>query len=445
MRKLALIVMVTAALGGCAEKVVAPAAPVMPRHPELLYPRVPDATPPVDAELIEHGWRYLQADDLRNAERTFQEALRRQPGFHPAETGLGYINQLERDFKDAVAHFDLALKDAGEYVPALVGRGQALLQLQREGDALASFEAALKRDPTLQDLQGRIDVLRFRALQDNVARARAASDAGRWDEARAAYLQAISASPDSAFLHRDLGIVDRKAGDTAAALEHLRKALEIDPNDARAHAQIGGILADQNDYAGAVAEYEKAVLIDPAEVPNDVLVRARDRVALEKMPQEYRAIPSVPAVSRADVAALIGVRLPSLLARTRPRQVVVTDVRNNWAQQWILNVVRSGVMDTQPNYTFQPTARVRRGDMAQTVSRLLALVAAQNANRATPWEGATPKIADVPPAHLNYTAVSQAVASGVMPLQDGAFDLLRPVTGSEALQIVSRLETLAKP
>jgi tetratricopeptide (TPR) repeat protein len=240
-------------------------------------------------------------------------------------------------------------------------------------------------------------------------------------------------------------MVDRKAGDTAAALEHLRKALEIDPNDARAHAQIGGILEERNDIAGAIAEYEKAALIDPAEVPNDVLVRARDRVALEKMPQEYRAIPSVAAVSRADVAALIGVRLPSLLTRTRPRQVVVTDVRNNWAQQWILNVVQSGVMDTQPNYTFQPTARVRRGDMAQTVARLLALVAAQNANRARVWESATPNIADVPPAHLNYPAVSQAVASGVMPLQDGAFDLLRPVTGSEAVQIVSRLETLAKP
>jgi tetratricopeptide (TPR) repeat protein len=443
--RLALIVGVTAALVSCAEKVVAPAAPATPRHPELLYLRVPDGTLPVDAELIEHGWRYLQSDDLRNAERTFHEALKRQPGFHPAETGLGYIDQLERDFKEAVAHFDMALKNADGYVPALVSRGEALLQLQREGDALASFEAALKRDPTLKDLQGRIDVLRLRALQDNVERARGASEAGRWDEARAAYLQAISASPDSAFLYRDLGMVDRKAGDTAAALEHLRKALEIDPNDARAHAQIGGILEERNDIAGAIAEYEKAALIDPAEVPNDVLVRARDRVALEKMPQEYRAIPSVAAVSRADVAALIGVRLPSLLTRTRPRQVVVTDVRNNWAQQWILNVVQSGVMDTQPNYTFQPTARVRRGDMAQTVARLLALVAAQNANRARVWESATPNIADVPPAHLNYPAVSQAVASGVMSLQDGAFDLLRPVTGSEAVQIVSRLETLAKP
>ena len=56
----------------------------------------------------------------------------------------------------------------------------------------------------------------------------------------------------------------------------------------------------------------------------------------------------------------------------RRRPWVVTDVRGHWAQQWITNVVRAGVMDTQPNYTFQPNARVRRGDLAQTVSRVLA-------------------------------------------------------------------------
>ena len=59
----------------------------------------------------------------------------------------------------------------------------------------------------------------------------------------------------------------------------------------------------------------------------------------------------------------------AVIARARPRQSIVTDVRSHWAQQWILNVVRAGVMDTQPNYTFQPNARVRRGDLAQRGTR----------------------------------------------------------------------------
>jgi hypothetical protein len=101
-------------------------------------------------------------------------------------------------------------------------------------------------------------------------------------------------------------------------------------------------------------------------------------------------------------------------------------------------------MDTQPNYTFQPAARVRRGDLAHTVSRALALIAAQNPAAAERWKAAQVNIADVPPGHLSYPAVSQAVASGVMPLaEDGTFQLLRPVTGAEATEIVSRLESIA--
>ena len=42
-------------------------------------------------------------------------------------------------------------------------------------------------------------------------------------------------------------------------------------------------------------------------------------------------------------------------------------------------------------------------------------------------------------------AVAVVVASGIMPLSDGNFELLRGVTGAEALEIVGRLEALARP
>lgn len=433
-------------VSACAPKVaVVPPVPTTPLHPEFVFPVVPEGTSDAQATLIEFGWRYLQADNLGTAERSFKEALTRQADFYPAEAGLGYVQLAERDAKSAVTHFDRALMQSANYVPALVGRGQALLELNRDFEALASLEAALKADPTLTNLKGRIDLLRFRALQESLGRAKAAADAARWDEARAAYGEAIKASPESSFLYRDLGLVDRKAGDTAAALEHFRKAVELDPNDARAHAQIGAILDEQNDPDAALAAYEQARAIDPAEVSEAAITRVREAAALLTLPPEYRAIPTAPAATRADVAALIGVRLAPLIAQARERQVVITDVRNNWAQQWIVPVVRAGVMDTQPNYTFQPASRVRRGDLAQTVSRVLGLIALQHPARAKAWQGTTPKISDVNPGHLSYAAVSQAVAAGVMPLENGAFQLLRAVTGSEAADVIARLEALAKP
>ena len=393
---------------------------------------------------ISRGWQYLQLDDFRNAERELGAALKQQPSFHPAETAMAYLSLARGDEKEAADGFERALKVDAEYVPALVGRGQALLELDRPGDALASFEAALAKDASLTELRTRINVLRLSVVQETLRRAKAAADARRWEEARAAYQQAISASPESAFLYRELALVEQRAGQSADALEHFRRAVHLDPGDARSLAAIGGILESQGDAIAALATYERAHEIDPAEVPERILARLREAVKLAKLPAEYRAIPDEKTLTRAQVASLIGVRLEPLIARAQPRQVIITDIRNHWAQPWIVPVVRAGVMDTLPNYEFEPARRVRRGDLAATVSRLLTLIGGLKPQLQKKWQPAQVKIADVPPGHLSYPDVSLAVAAGVMPLSGNNFELLRPVTGAETMEVIGRLEALAR-
>ena len=433
-----------AILVGCAPK-VPPVATGAPKHPDFVFPAVPQGTRPELASRIDHGWQYLQLDDYRNAEREFAAALKQQPSFYPAETGMAYLALARGNEGDASSRFEKALQGDGGYVPALIGRGQALLELDRDADALASFEAALARDPSLTDLRSRVDVLKFRAIQDMLARAQAAADARRWDEAASIYLQAIAASPESGFLYRDLAAVEQRAGQSASALAHYRKAVEIDPGDARSHAGIAAILESQGDVVGALAAYERARTIDPGEVPEGALPRLRAAAALAKLPPEYREIPAGAAVTRADIAALVGVRLEPLIARARPRQVIITDIRGHWAQPWIAPVVRAGVMDTLANYEFEPRRQVRRGELATTVSRVMLLIGAAKPDLVKKLVGARVTIGDVPSTHLSYPAVAVAVASGVMPLSNGNFELLRGVSGAEAIDVITRLEALARP
>ena len=430
-------------LAGCAAKTVTPVV-TAPRHPDYVFPAAAPGAAPAVVTGVERGWQFMQSGDLRNAERELTRALKTSPQSVNAETALGYLELARGDAADALAIFDRALSRGPTYPSALVGRGYALMDLKREGDALSSFEAALKADPTLVDLQGRVDVLRFRATQDLVARAKSASDAGRLDDARASYQQAIAASPDSAFLYRDLAAVERRAGQTPAAIEHLRKAAELDPSDARALASLGEVLDEQNDPIAALAALEKAVSLDPSAVPAATLARARDRAALLKLPEPYRAIPDAPQITRGDLAALLGVRLEALVARAAQRPVVITDARGHWAQAWITAVVQSSIMETLPNYQFQPGVVVRRGDLARTVARALSLIEALKPAAAARWQNARVTVSDVAPTHLSYPAVSVAVASGVMPLEGGAFRLLDPVKGSEAIDVVARLEALAR-
>lgn len=437
------IVLLLALTVACAPK-AAPVVTGAPRHPDFVFPTVPEGTLPAQASRIERGWQYLQFDDFRNAEREFTDALKQQPAFAPAETAMAYLLVARGNERDAATRFERALKADAAYVPALIGRGRVLLELDREADALASFEAALAEDPSLTDLRSRVDVLRFRATQDMLARAKAAADGRRWDEAATIYRQAIAASPESGFLYRDLAAVEQRAGQSANALEHYRKAIEIDAGDARSHAGIAAILESQGDVLGALASYERARTLDPAEAPESAVNRLRAAAALAKLPAEYRAIPANASITRADVASLVGVRLERLLARAQPRQVIITDIRRHWAQPWIAPVVRSGVMDTLPNYEFEPGRQVRRGELATTVSRLLALIASVKPELAKKWQGARVTINDVATSHLSFPAVSAAVGAGVMTLSNGNFELLRPVSGAEAMDIISRLEALAR-
>ena len=58
-------------------------------------------------------------------------------------------------------------------------------------------------------------MLRLRVLQDNVAAARKAAEAGKLSEARQMFQQAITASPQSPFLYRELAVVERQDHDLA--------------------------------------------------------------------------------------------------------------------------------------------------------------------------------------------------------------------------------------
>jgi tetratricopeptide (TPR) repeat protein len=425
----------------CAAKVPPPVAPGAPRYPDFVFPQVPDRAG--DERMIarhDAAWRLLQTGDVRGALRDYGEAVKRAPAFFPAETGLGYALVADSKSREAVVRFDRVLQRFPTYAPALAGRGEALVAAGQVDLAIASFEAARRADPRLLDLGRRIDALRFGHVNDLMASASRAASAGRFDDARRAYESAIAASPDSAFLYRDLGIVELRAGATDGAAAHLTKAVALDPDDARAWAALGDAHERGGRMEEAVSALERALAIDPSESNRKALDKRRERWELSRLPAEYRAIPEGPNLTRGELAALLGVRIVPLLPQTRRNAgVVVTDVRGHWAATWILSATRAGFMDAYPNHTFQPRGVVKRGDMAAAVNRVLGLLPAGA------FRPSRPAIADVGVDHLSYPAIAAALASGVMPAVEGNyFRPSRAVTGEEAVTIIGRLEGLIK-
>src|SRR5204863_113467 len=299
---LALVLWVNA----CAPRPVPAPVVTIPKFREFTQPPIPPAyvDSPIAAIFI-RGLAFFQTGDLKTAEREFLIAATAAQSFYPPETSLGYLELARKDPKAALPHFERVLERDQKYVPALVGRGQGLIALNREADAVASFEAALAIDPGLTEVRRRVEVLKFRGLEQRIARARELARQGRTDDALQAYSGAIASAPDSAFLYREIAAIEKQKGNLDAALADFRNALALDAGDARSLEQIGEILESREDLATAEKAYADALALEANPAIEKKLEAVRDRIALALLPAEYRAIDDAPQITRGDLAALI--------------------------------------------------------------------------------------------------------------------------------------------
>ncbi len=445
---LALALVALAGAAACSRPTPAPVlVPGMERYPDYPQPHLPPDLAQVRQAADAHarGWTQLQLGDPRTAERTFRTVLQRTPAFYPSQTALGFTRLAQDDPNGALEWFDRALGRRGDYTSALVGRAEALLELQREGEAFEAYRRLLDVAPGHPVAARRIEVLRLRAVQSDLALGRRAMEAGNLVGAREAFERALQAAPDSSFLHRDLARIARALGEDDEAVERSTRAIALDANDAEAYAIRGAVKADRGDVEAALEDLRRARDLDPS------LTAAAERIAeLEAaraeaaLPAEFRAIPEQPALRRGELAALLVHHVPGLLTPQRP-PVLITDARRHWAQGAILQVIRAGVLQEYPNHTFQPAAVVTRGDFAVMTQRVLARLAAVAPALARPWQDARLSFADVRPSNVLYVPISQTVASGVLPVADGrGFEPRRALSGSEADAAVRRLAALAE-
>ena len=433
-RAVVAVAAVGALASGCAARAPVVATPAYPDYPLPVVPAALEGTPAA----AEHrdAWAFLQAGQIQAAGQRFAAILRNMPSFHPSMAGLGFVALARDDTVGAIAQFDGALGRVSDYVPARLGRAEALLLEGRLAEAIDDFDAALEADPGLTGVRQRIAGLEATALTRQVTAAREAAAAGRDDEAKAAYERLIAASPESAFLYLELAEVERRADGAASALARLDRALALDPD-----ALDGWVLmADLYLAGGDLDRAEQALLRADAIAPGGGVERrlaeldARRQAAA--LPREYAAIETADAISRGQLAALLGVQFELLLGGLAGGgTAIITDARDHWAYGWMIDVAQAGIMPADVNYRFLPDRVVSRAELARILVRMLRGAGVEPVSPA-----ALPRFSDLDPGHLDYPAASEVVAAGLLPPASGnAFQPGLPVTGDEALAALSRL------
>jgi len=428
-------------LGACAARL-----PIVvdPAYPTFLFPSVPERYDGTRlANSHEEAWTYLQLGDLSGSAARYTVLLTQNPDFYPAITGLGWVNLGQEDYREADEYFARATDIAPTYVSGLVGRGQALLGLNRPQEAISSFEAALAIEPSLSGVAREIESLRFTIVTEQLGVARAAAADGDFDSARIAYEQVIAASPESAFLYLELATVERSQGNLIEALRHAEDSARLDSQDVEAFLFLGEIHELNADLESALSNYERAGEIEPNEVLAQNVDRVRELIFLSELPSQFGEISEKASVTRGDLAALIGVRFADFIPQTGVRPIIITDSRQHWGSEWIQTVVAAGIMDVDAAYRFDPSRLVRRGELAEVLVDTLDLLEEDSLGLSVSASRGPLNFSDMSNAHLNYLSAQRAVEAGLLTLvEDNSFQPSRTVTGSEVVEVVGRLSDL---
>jgi tetratricopeptide (TPR) repeat protein len=416
----------------------APRAPQQPPHGEdYLYPAPRAGELRQDeAARFDEAWRDVLAGDTDAASRAFREIVGKRPGLVPAQTGLAFAQLRAGRYREAAAGFEAVLQGPADYVPALIGAGSATFRLGDPERALEYYKRAERAAPTQPLATRRLAELKLQVTERRVAAARTALERGDTSAAVEEYRRALEAAPEVGALRVEYANLLVAGGDVAGAIEALR----ADPvGDRQTLMRAAELLTEQQDHAGALEAYRRLLQRDPKDGEAQRLAfAARDTLELEGLPAEFRQIVDAPRITRADLAALVAVKLPALKQVEGRDPELAVDISGSWAREYILLALAHDVLDVYPNHTFQPGAIARRGDLARAVARALDLLA-------HPAEAA-PAISDMSQNNLYFEAAARAVAAGLMDLTPtGAFEAWRPVSGRDATDVIEALARLLGP
>lgn len=187
------------------------------------------------------------------------------PDSATAHLNLGNALSARGEYLKALSEYRLAegCPDAKEPQKTAYNRGLALLALGRTAEAEDAFNESARMDAAFA-----LPHLNLGALEER-----------RGDSAAAMrhYMRAVEISPKNAAAYyvagRHLITHAGKKADAARAAELLRKSAELNPFDANARAALAAALFAAGNFSRAADELRAALAIDPANAPAAAMAR----------------------------------------------------------------------------------------------------------------------------------------------------------------------------
>jgi len=228
---------------------------------------------------------FLELNRLEEARASFKEALEIDKNNPAAHYGLGQVALSNRNYAEAIEHFDQTLAQVPtanrvHYSLAMAYRGLGDVEKVKTHMAQQGSVGVRVSDPLVDSLQDLIEGERI-----HFARGKIAFEARRFVEAAVEFRKAVEASPKSVAARINLGITLSQLGDAQGATEQFEEAVRLEPRSVNAHYNLAILLAEQNQHEKAIAHLQAALAVDPNDSDVQSLL-ASELVKVGRRPKE---------------------------------------------------------------------------------------------------------------------------------------------------------------
>ena len=384
--------------------------------------------------LTEEAWTNLEQGDGDRAKKTLIKLGQESPLYY---AGLGYALFLLDDIQRAEEFFKAALLNFPDLVLIHIGLAQIYQKTGREDAAFTEFRNIIKLDPNHPWAKSRYESLQSQYITLALQEASTYGSAGDMEKSKAAYLRALFYSPTSVRAHFALAEIYRDENNHQSALVHLKAANTFDPENSEILKLYGEILFTIQDHKNSLEIYEKLALKEPDNLQiKDRLEIIKSRLGIFELPSQYGDISTSEAVTREDLAAVIGVKFKDILEDPEQQPPIIVDIATSWAAKFILKMTTIGLIDVYPNHEFQPKKILNRAELAEILVRLIMHLDEKGYKFIQQIPLDRIQIADITPSNFYYQPILTIISYDIMSLfSDKTFKPDSPITGRDAISL----------
>jgi len=391
----------------------------------------------------EEAWSNLKQGKANKAEKIISRLGAKSPIY---AVGLGYTHFLLNNLQAAEESFKEGLKDYPDLALIHLGLAQVYKKASEEDLAFAEFSEVLKIIPDHPFATQEYETLRTKKTEEFLNEARVSLEEGKTEKAKEAYLKALHYSPKWIEAHLTLAEIYRKENRPQNALVHLQAAYSLEPKNKKILKDYADTLSLTEKYSKSLEVYERLKELDPKNKEvEDQIESLKNRLGIYELPSQYETIPSIQAVTKEDMAALLALKFRGILDETPAKPPIIVDIATSWASKFILKITSLGILDVYENHTFQPKKVVTRAEMAEILLRFINLLKKKGYRLIPQFPAERVQVADVSPDNYYYQPIAQIISYQIMDLdRNRNFRPELSLSGKEATDILDLLLDLIK-